>query len=76
MGICFFSPPLDERGNSVKGIEFAKLLLKEYTLHRYDGLKGVITPFSNKKNILMKEGEYFVSFTIKLLQSIADDDIQ
>ena len=36
MGICTYSPPLDERGNSVRGIEFCKRLLKRYTLHRYD----------------------------------------
>lgn len=67
LGICVESPPLDERGNSVRGIEFCKLLLKEYTLHRYDNLKGVCTPFSYKKNLLLRNNENRINFTIKLM---------
>ena len=33
MGICIWSPPLDEQGNSFKGIEFCKQLNKELNLH-------------------------------------------
>jgi glutaminase len=29
-GICIWSPPLDSKGNSVKGIEFGKLLINSY----------------------------------------------
>ena len=75
LGVCIESPPLDERGNSYRGIEFCKLLLKEYTLHRYDNLKGVCTPFSNKKNLLMRRKESRINFTIKLLQACADDNL-
>lgn len=52
MGIAIFSPRLDERGNSVRGIEVSKKLLEEYSMHIYDSLKGVITPFCKKKNLL------------------------
>lgn len=45
MGIAIFSPRLDERGNSVRGIESSKLLVKEYSIHIFDSLKGVVTPF-------------------------------
>ena len=45
MGIAVFSPRLDERGNSVRGIETSKLLVKEYSIHIFDSLKGVVTPF-------------------------------
>ena len=33
MGICIWSPPLDEQGNSYKGIEFCKRFSKEMDLH-------------------------------------------
>jgi glutaminase len=32
-GICTFSPPLDYRGNSVRGLEFGALLSARYGLH-------------------------------------------
>lgn len=76
MGICIFSPPLDERGNSVRGIVAAKRLLEEYALHRYDCLKGVVTPFSHKKPVLLSAREQVCGFSIRMLKAIQDDDIQ
>ena len=75
MGICIFSPRLDERGNSVRGIEASKLLLNEYTMHRYDNLKGVVTPFSQKMSLLQSIAEQRNEFTKNLLNSVADDDL-
>ena len=34
MGICLWSPPLDTVGNSVRGGEFCKQLVKYYSFHR------------------------------------------
>lgn len=45
MGICVWSPLLDSKGNSVKGIKFAEELSKSYSIHRYDSLRG-LNPFS------------------------------
>mmetsp|Transcript_14159 Transcript_14159/g.15830 ORF Transcript_14159/g.15830 Transcript_14159/m.15830 type:complete len:80 (+) Transcript_14159:421-660(+) len=75
MGICMFCPRLDERGNSVRGIEASKLLLKEYTMHRYDNLKGVVTPFSLKMSLLQSMSEQRNEFTKDLLNAVADDDL-
>lgn len=36
MGICIFSPRLDSKGNSVRGVETAKKILEKYRLHLYD----------------------------------------
>jgi glutaminase len=38
MGICVWSPRLDEHGNSVRGIEFCRKLVAEYTVHVFDSL--------------------------------------
>ena len=37
MGICIFSPRLDEQGNSVRGIEMAKQITSKYLVHMFDG---------------------------------------
>ena len=34
MGICLWSPPLDTFGNSVRGSQFCKELVKFYPFHR------------------------------------------
>jgi len=39
MGVCTFSPRLDEHGNSVRGIEFAKYLNQYYPVHMFDGIE-------------------------------------
>lgn len=41
MGICSWSPRLDQNGNSVRGVEMAKRLTDTYRLHLYDGVASM-----------------------------------
>ncbi|OKH38721.1 glutaminase A [[Phormidium ambiguum] IAM M-71] len=40
MGIAVFSPLLDERGNSVRGVKVCEELSQQYCLHIFDYLRG------------------------------------
>jgi glutaminase len=40
MGICVWSPRLDQHGNSVRGLEFCRHLVDRFNFHNFDMLAG------------------------------------
>eukprot|EP00095_Tigriopus_kingsejongensis_P004238 maker-scaffold711_size108467-snap-gene-0.23 protein:Tk04238 transcript:maker-scaffold711_size108467-snap-gene-0.23-mRNA-1 annotation:"glutaminase kidney mitochondrial-like isoform x5" len=56
MGITFWSPPLDEMGNTVRGVQFCEEFVRLYNFHRVsgelsDGTSTLIDPTKNKYEV-------------------------
>ena len=63
MGICIWSPPLDDQGNSFRGIEFCKRLNKEMDLHIFH-------------NIISNKIDLSDSLIVKFLQLCCDGELE
>lgn len=50
MGLCTWSPRLDELGNSVRGIDFCKALVETFNVHNYDNLRGLSVKADPRKS--------------------------
>ena len=52
MGVCIWSPPLDEQGNSVRGIEVCKILKEKLSLHIFENIvQNKNLMFDNEESI-------------------------
>ncbi|AHM60283.1 glutaminase [Flammeovirgaceae bacterium 311] len=73
MGISIFSPPLDELGNPVRGVEFCKELVSEYSFHKYD---HVADPAHNKKDPRLPRLQSRLEGLIHLCWAASEGDLQ
>ncbi|XP_017147682.1 glutaminase kidney isoform, mitochondrial isoform X2 [Drosophila miranda] len=71
MGIFAWSPPLDDLGNTVRGVQFCEELVNMFNFHRYDNLKHL----SNKKDPRKHRYETKGLSIVNLLFSAASGDV-
>jgi glutaminase len=72
MGICIWSPRLDEHGNSVRGIEFSRKLVAEYNVHVYDSLVG---GRSSKRDPRRKRNQTAIEAVVALTWAASQGDL-
>jgi len=62
MGIAIFSPPLDSHGNSVKGVEFCKGLLRHYPYGVFDSVTNTVnTETTATEDVVLEDVEDVVA---------------
>ena len=72
MGVCIWSPRLDEIGNSVRGVEMAAKLVETYNLHIYDGISAA----GDKINPRVSLAEWRASLTSEALWAASRGDLR
>ncbi|MEC7241393.1 MAG: ankyrin repeat domain-containing protein, partial [Myxococcota bacterium] len=72
MGVCIWSPKLDEIGNSVRGVEMAAKLVETYNLHIYD----CITAAGDKINPRVSLAQWRASLTSEALWAASRGDLR
>ncbi|XP_063690319.1 glutaminase liver isoform, mitochondrial-like [Bolinopsis microptera] len=55
MGMCLYSPPLDENGNSVRALEFVRKVSKRFSLHYLDS--HIAAPITKENLMHRHEGK-------------------
>lgn len=61
-GFATFSPRLDKHGNSVRGVEFSKLLIDRFNFHNYDSLILPDTKVDPRKNQMVSSSNWVLNF--------------
>ncbi|MFI7339059.1 glutaminase A [Streptomyces sp. NPDC050085] len=71
MGICVWSPRLDELGNSVRGIEFCRKLVERYQVHPH----ATAGPAGSRKDLRMRRNQSAVESVVALCWAASQGDL-
>lgn len=72
MGVCVWSPRLDQIGNSVRGVEMAAKLVETYNLHIYDSISAE----GDKINPRVSLAQWRASLTSEALWAASRGDLR
>ncbi|KAK3859832.1 hypothetical protein Pcinc_034085 [Petrolisthes cinctipes] len=72
MGICLWSPPLDNNGNSCRGVQFCMELVSRFNFHNFDNLRGQYTTKFDPRTV---KAESNAQILFDLLFSTAAGDL-
>ena len=72
MGLCVWSPRLDEHGNSVRGIEFCRKLAAAYNVHVFDSLAAGRT---GKRDPRRKKNQSQIEAVVALTWAASQGDL-
>ena len=71
MGICIWSPRLDNIGNSVRGVDIASRLIQTYNLHMYDSISAA----GDRIDPRVPLAEWRASLTSQALKAASQNDV-
>ncbi|MEO1310809.1 MAG: glutaminase [Pseudomonadota bacterium] len=71
MGLAIWSPRLDKHGNSVRGVEFCKRLVKRFAFHNYDNIAERSDRIDPRRPREREETDY----TFHLIRAASQGDV-